>query len=91
MVYCVICDRLIEQCKEFKFIKWGDSQGKINIPTKSSASILHNTRQMYKNLEDVLFREQLVDLFNAVFADIKAVYVPLFEQVDVENRLAAKR
>ena len=72
-------------------MNWGNTEGKINIPTKSSASILHNIRQMYKNIEDVLFKEQLVALFAQIFLDLMENYIPIFENLEVENKLAAKR
>jgi len=46
---------------------------------------------MYKNIEDVLFKEQLVDLFSTIFVDLKENYIPIFENLEVENKLAAKR
>ena len=76
---------------DLKNIGWGDPQGKVNIPTKSSAGILHNTRQMYKNIEDILIREHLIDVFNSIFKDLKEHFIPVFEGLPIENRIAAKR
>jgi len=87
----ILKNKLIEQCTDLRHLNWGHNQLKVNIPTKSSASILHNIRQMYKSIEDVLFREQLVDLFESIFSDLKNNYLPIFEGLNIENKLAAKR
>jgi hypothetical protein len=56
-----------------------------------SASILNSIRQMYKLIEDILFREHLVSIFSAVFTDIKQTFLPIFENIVVESKTAAKR
>jgi len=84
-------NRLIEQCNELKKMSWGNAQEKVNIPTKYSAGILHNTRQIYKTIEDFLSRDQLVEIFNVIFTDIKDYYLPIFDNTNIESKLAAKR
>jgi len=87
----ILKSKLVEQCNELKKINWASTQDKINIPTKSSASILNSIRQMYKLIEDILFREHLLSIFSAVFTDIKQNFVPIFENLNVESKTAAKR
>jgi len=84
-------NRLVEQVNELKKMNWGNAQEKVNIPTKYTASILHNTRQIYKTIEDYLSREHLIEIFNVIFSDIKDNYLPVFENTVIESKLAAKR
>jgi len=87
----ILKTKLIEQCNELKKMNWANTQEKINIPTKHSASILHNTRQIYKTIEDYLSKENLIEIFNVIFSDIKDYYLPIFQATSVESKLAAKR
>jgi len=87
----ILKTKLIEQCNDLKKMNWANTQEKINIPTKHSASILHNTRQIYKTIEDYLSKENLIEIFNVIFSDIKDYYLPIFQATSVESKLAAKR
>lgn len=82
--------RLIQQCDELQKLDWSSSE-KMNIPSQYSASILHNTRQFYRTIEEFLLERHLVTLFTTVVVDIKSNYLKLFNEFKVEDSLAAKR
>lgn len=82
--------RLIQQCTELRKLDWS-SQEKMNIPSQYSASILHNTRQFYRAIEEFLLQGYLVTLFSTVVADINSNYLKLFDEVKIEDSLVAKR
>jgi len=46
---------------------------------------------MYRLIEDLVFQEHLISIFDSVFNDIKESFLPIFESLTVESQIAAKR
>ncbi len=82
---------MTEQSNELKKLNWGNVQEKITTPTKSTTNILTNTKQMYKQIQAFLLKEQLVTIAKGILEDLKIQMLPVYENINVENRIAAKR
>jgi len=87
----ILKSKLVEQSNELKKLNWGNVQEKITTPTKSTTNILTNTKQMYKQIQAFLLKEQLVIIAKDILADLKTYMLPVYENINVENRIAAKR
>lgn len=48
-------------------------------------------RTMYLAIEDFFMKEQLKRIFERVIEEMINIYLPVFDSVKVESRLAAKR
>lgn len=46
---------------------------------------------MYKQIQAFLLKEQLVAIAKGILEDMKNNYLPVFEGINVETRIAAKR
>jgi len=87
----ILKSKLVEQSNELKKLNWGNVQEKITTPTKSTTNILTNTKQMYKQIQAFLLKEQLINIAKAILDDLKILMLPVYENINVENRIAAKR
>ena len=74
-----------------KNLEWHSKSEKLNIPTKFSAQILANTKQIFVNIEEYYTKENLVAVFQGVLADIIKHYLGVFENLAIENKTAAAR
>lgn len=82
---------MIEQANELKKINWANAQGKTETPTKFTANILTNTKQMCKQIQAYLLQDQLIFISKCLLDDIKTSLLPVYENINVETRIAAKR
>jgi len=87
----ILKSKLVEQSNELKKLNWGNVQEKITTPTKSTTNILTNTKQMYKQIQAFLLKDQLINIAKAILDDLKTYMLPVYENINVENRIAAKR
>jgi len=46
---------------------------------------------MYKQIQAFLLKEQLVTIAKGILEDLKIQMLPVYENINVENRIAAKR
>jgi hypothetical protein len=87
----ILTERLMTNCKTLKSVEWGSTKDKINIPTKFTAQILSSTRTMYLMIEDILNERVLKEVFDAIVKEIITHYLPAFEDLIVDSKVAAQR
>lgn len=83
--------RLVQNSDSLKSLEWHNKNEKINIPTKQSAQILANTKQIYSNIEEYYTKENLQSVFVGVLDDIIKYYLGTFQSISIENKTAAGR
>ena len=83
--------RLIGNCESIRTLEWHNKTEKFNIPTKFSAQIIVNTKQIYVNIEEYYTKENLKSVFNAVLDDIIKYYIGTFETIKIDNKTSAPR
>ena len=78
-------------CEAIRSLEWHNKNEKFNIPTKFSAQIIVNTKQIYVNIEEYYTKENLKSVFQTVLDDIIKYYIGTFAAIKIDNKTSALR
>ena len=80
-----------EKGESLKDIDWNSQKSRLNIPTKATAHILSDTKQMLLSVEDNLLHSEFLSILKEMLSNSLSSYISYYKEISIETKHGATK